>query len=394
MHDLAACIAFLQRLVQTPSLPGHEADLATLVKAEMERLGYDDVFVDAAGNVIGRIRGRGDAPAVMFNTHLDHVDPGDPDGWRFPPYGGEIHDEAVWGRGTVDIKGPLAAQVYGVARLKNDPTPPPGDVYVSAVVQEEIGGLGARHLLTHLQPPLIVVGEPSRNELRRGHRGRTEVILHIRGRSAHASMPAEGVNPHFVAARFLLALETLPMQTHPDLGRSSATPTLIRIDQTSSNVIPGELWLTIDWRNIPAETAETICARLRPLAEEAAHAVPGAQANILVRTHEVASYTGLRMLLPADNPAFALPADHPALRAAAHVLTDALGHTPHVDVWQFATDGGHFAKAGLTVIGFGPGDDRLAHTNMEHIRIADVETALRGNAALAREWAWRVATSR
>ncbi|WP_152918236.1 M20/M25/M40 family metallo-hydrolase, partial [Ardenticatena maritima] len=151
MHDLAACIAFLQRLVQTPSLPGHEADLAALVKAEMERLGYDEVFVDAAGNVIGRIRGRGDAPAVMFNTHLDHVDPGDPAGWRFPPYGGEIHDEAVWGRGTVDIKGPLAAQVYGVARLKNDPTPPPGDVYVSAVVQEEIGGLGARHLLTHLQ---------------------------------------------------------------------------------------------------------------------------------------------------------------------------------------------------------------------------------------------------
>nr|WP_290669071.1 M20/M25/M40 family metallo-hydrolase [Ardenticatena sp.] len=386
MNMLDACIAFLQRLVQTPSLPGEEAAIAALVKAEMERLGYDDVFVDEAGNVIGCIRGRGEAPPIMFNTHLDHVDPGDADGWRFPPYGGEIHEEAVWGRGTVDIKGPLAAQVHGVARLKTDSTPPPGDVYVSAVVQEEIGGLGARHLLTHLQPPFIVVGEPSRNELRRGHRGRTEVVLHVRGRSAHASMPAAGVNPLFAAARFLLALERLPMPTHPDLGTSSAVPTLIRTDQTSRNVIPGELWLTIDWRTTPGESAESICNRLRPLAEEATHAVPGAEAEIIVPTQEVASYTGLRMHLPAENPAFVLPSDHVALRTAAQVLRSALGAEPPVGVWQFATDGGHFAQAGLTVIGFGPGDDRLAHTNREHIRIAEIETALHANAALAREW--------
>src|SRR5687768_3294766 len=134
MTDTRAALEFLQKLIQTPSLPGQEGTVAAIVLSEMRELGYDETWIDEAGNVVGKIRGRGEAPAVMFNTHLDHVDAGDPAAW--PPYGqpfsGAVHDGKVWGRGSSDIKGPLVAQLYGVARVLQDAERPAGDVYVSA----------------------------------------------------------------------------------------------------------------------------------------------------------------------------------------------------------------------------------------------------------------------
>ncbi len=389
MSDLDRCLDFLRAILRTPGMPGEEGEVARLVAGEMERLGYPEVRTDEAGNVIGTIRGRGEAPAVMFNTHLDHVDAGDESAWAHPPFGGELADGRVWGRGAVDIKGPLAAQVHGVARLLADAEPPPGDVHVTAVVQEEIGGLGARHLVGHLKPPLVVVGEPSSNELRRGHRGRVELRLHVRGRSAHASAPARGVNPLAVVARFLLALERLEMREDPELGRSTVAPTLLRTDQRSRNVIPGEAWLTLDWRNVPGEEAAEIRERLQPLAEGSR--IEGAAVEIEIPVHRRRSYTGLEAEVPDENPPYALPEDHPAVETAAAVLEPALGRRPPIGTWTFATDGGHFARAGLTAIGFGPGEEALAHTVRESIAVSEVEEALAGNAALAREWPARLA---
>lgn len=388
MSDLKACLSFLQRLIRTPSVPGEEDAVAQLVRDEMEQLGYDEVNIDAAGNVIGRLRGGGKAPSVMFNTHLDHVDAGDPDTWPHPPFGGVIADGRVWGRGASDIKGPLAAQVYGVADLIGDAEAPAGDVYVTAVVQEEVGGLGARHLMTHLQPDLIVVGEPSSNELRRGHRGRREVRLHVTGKSAHASAPERGINPLDVVADVVVGLRELTMRRHPALGASTVVATLIETDQESANVIPGEAWLTCDWRNVPGETEADIRDAVQALAD--AHLIDGATATATVPKSRYVSYTGLAMEMDPGNPAYELPADHPTLKAAQRVLRTPLGAAPPIGVWGFATDGGHFAKAGYTVIGFGPGDETVVHTTREHIEIAQVEAALAGYAALAREWAVRL----
>lgn len=389
MNDLDACLAFLQRLIQTPSLPGDEEDIARLVREEMETLGYDDVTVDDAGNVIGVLRGRGEAPSVMFNTHLDHVDAGDPDAWPHPPFAGVIAEEKVWGRGASDIKGPLAAQVYGVARLAQASEPPPGDVYVTAVVQEECGGLGARHLVTYLQPALTVIGEPSSNELRRGHRGRIETVLHVQGKSAHASAPERGINPLDVVANFIVALRDVEMRHHEDLGASSVATTLIRTDQDSANVIPGEAWLTCDWRNVPGESDEDIRRVLQSIADESL--IPGATVRVTIPVHTMSSYTGLTMEMGANNPPYSLPADHPTLQTAKRVLAGPLFNPPPVKTWGFATDGGHFAQAGLTVIGFGPGDESVVHTTQEHIAIADIDAALGAYAALAREWPAAVA---
>jgi putative selenium metabolism hydrolase len=394
MSDLDSCVDFLQRLIRTEGLPGNEGATAELVRAEMEQLGYAEVHIDDAGNVLGKVPGRGEAPAMMFNTHLDHVDVGEHAGWPHPPYGGEIHDDTVWGRGAVDIKGPLACQVYGVARLIAAGAEPAGDVWVTAAVQEEVGGLGARHMAGYIETPLVVIGEPSRCELRRGHRGRTELVVHTVGRSVHASVPHEGFNALDPIARFIVGIGGLEMRTDPDLGTSTCVPSLIRTDQTSANVVPGEVWLTCDWRNVPGESGEDARAKLQELADLAVAAsrtalgavadAPVPAIEVLISPERRTSFSGMTMEYPADNPAYIVPADHPALAAAKQALDAALARDVPVGVWQFATDGGHFALAGMTCVGFGPGDDLLAHTVNESIPIAELERGLAGNEALAR----------
>ena len=387
--DLQPCIDFLQQMIRTPSLPGREGSLAKLMADQMRDLGYDEVRIDEVGNVLGRIEGQGRAPDLMFNTHLDHVDVGDPAAWPHPPFGGEIHDDRIWGRGAVDIKGPMAAQVYGVARLLAGDRPP-GDIWVTGVVQEEIGGVGARHLVETMETPIVIVGEPSRNTVRRGHRGRTELIVHIKGRSVHASVPEKGVNPLYTLGLFLVGLGDLEMPTDGDLGPSTVAPTLLRTDQTSANVVPGELWQTCDWRNIPGQSGEDARQMLESVADRVSEEFPDladSEIVITVPVFERRTYTGLDRPIPGANPAYILAVDDPAVVAAETICAEALGEVRPTDVWQFATDGGHFAEAGMTPVGFGPGNEILAHTVDEHIAIPALEEAIRVNEALARKLA-------
>jgi len=373
-------VAFAQKLVQTQSLSGHEDDVAALVQAEMRLLDYDEVWVDEAGNVIGRIPGSG-GPSLMFNAHMDQVETGDPARWPYPPLGGEIHDGELWGRGAADMKGALAAMVYAGGLTKKLGAAPPGDVYVTAVVQEEVGGLGARHLARTLPIDRAVVGEASGNHLRRGHRGRIELVAHFEGRSVHASMPDLGINPHFSMMHFVEKLRSLHMASDPDYGASTVAPTRVVSEPGSANVTPGELHLVLDWRNIPDEGPAEILAKLEaPLARSLES---GCQGRVEVTTKELTTYTGFQMTFPDTFPSFTTDADHPWLSEAQETLTTALEREVKVDVWRFATDGGHFAAAGTTILGFGPGDDTLVHTVEERISLDELVENAVGCVALA-----------
>jgi succinyl-diaminopimelate desuccinylase len=375
----AELIDFAQRLVRTPSHSGKEADVAALIQAEMQSLGYDAVWVDAAGNVIGRIDG-GDGPSLMLNGHMDHVDAGDRSHWLYPPFGGEIHEGELWGRGTVDMKGALAAMVVAGGLIRNLGRPLPGDRYVSAVVQEEVGGLGARHLAKTLPVDRAVVGEASGNHLRRGHRGRMELNACFEGRSVHASMPELGINPHFSMARFLSHLQGLEMASDPVYGRSTVAPTRVSATPDGANVTPTTLDLVLDWRNIPGEGPHEVVTKLRELLADSLLA--GCTGSVEINTKELTSYTGFQMAYLDLFPSFTTPAEHAWLHDARTVLEGALHRDVSVDIWRFATDGGHFAEAGATVIGFGPGDDAVVHTTEERVAVDDLVESVVGYLAL------------
>lgn len=375
-------VALAQRLIQTQSAPGEEAQISELVLAEMRRTGYDDAWRDDAGNIIGVLRGDGDGSRVQFNTHLDHVSAGDPALWARPPFAGIIADGVLYGRGASDIKAAMAAQVALVPVLRSARLKPRGDVYVVAVVLEEVGGLGSRYLAETLPTDIAVIGEATNNELRRGHRGRVFVDVSFTGLSTHASAPERGRNPHYAAARFLLKIENLAMKPHPTFGGSTMAPTWYETDQTSGNVTPGTVSVFLDWRNVPGESESDVLARIEPIAKDVEREVEGITAAVSVVGRPVETYTGLRDTMPSTLP-FETAADHPALTTARAVLEVAFKREIRVGTWTFATDGGHLHQHGVTTLGFGPSEERFAHTIHDQVSVEQLHEALFGNAVLA-----------
>jgi putative selenium metabolism hydrolase len=382
-------VEFAQRLVSIPSLPGQEGGVARLVADEMQRLGYSRVWIDQTGNVIGLISANNesvDRPArsVMLNTHMDQVDVGDPSRWPFPPFEGHVANNELWGRGTSDLKAALAAQVYSGALVLASGVGRSNDLYVTGVVQEEIGGHGAAMLAEELKTDYVVVGEPSANRLALGHRGRFEIHVVIAGKSVHASVPNTGINPLYSMARFLLALEQLkfdPDPRHPILGPTTIAPTLVSTDQISANVVPGECKVVLDVRNPPGHTPEVILAEVRRLLEAAL--TDGASGIAEIPPVTMTSYTGVTRTYEIPAVPFGLDENSHLATSARAIVSKALGREVPSQIWRFATDAGHFVAQGMQVIGFGPGYEEVIHTVNERISIDLMVEAMIANAALA-----------
>lgn len=384
----APMVAFARRLIQTPSLPGQEGDVASLVAAEMQTLGYDQVTIDQAGNVIGRLLPTAGRPTpgprkIMFNTHMDHVDVGDPARWPHPPYEAAVLDGQIWGRGSSDLKGPLATQVYAGALIKRAALPLYNDIYVAGVVQEEIGGLGSAMLADHLPVDYVIIGEPSANRLAIGHRGRIEAVATVGGKSVHASVPNSGVNPLYSMARFLLAVERIkfePDPHNPALGATTIAPTLFSTDQSSPNVVPGECRTVLDIRNTPADKPDIVLERIE--ATLRASLEDGATGQVEILPITMTSYTGLSRTFSIPSVPFGISPKSSLVRQSLAILSAALGRQASTQVWRFATDAGHFAQHGVAVIGFGPGHEETIHTVNERISISMMAEALVAYAAL------------
>ncbi len=368
----AVVVDLTRELVRAESPTGRESPAATVLANALTDLGYDEVSVDAAGNVIGELR-RGEGPTFMLNGHMDTVPAGDLEAWPHPPFAGVLDGGRVYGRGACDMKGPLAAMAVG-ARLAADDAVA-GRILFTGVVQEEIGGMGARYLASTQGADVVVVGEPSGLRLMLGHRGRCEVRAVFPGRLAHAGRAELGENALARAARFVTALEGLDLPSRAGLGRSSATATsLVTWPRDGTNVVPGSAELAIDYRMVPGEARADILERLRALDEGASLEVP---------EEEFTSEDGaVKMTLPRENPAYLLDADHPVVPTARRALTAALGESVEVQTWWFATDAPHLAAMGAPIIGFGPGDPELAHTSAEHVPVPQLHAAVGGYRAL------------
>ncbi|RME99561.1 MAG: M20/M25/M40 family metallo-hydrolase, partial [Chloroflexi bacterium] len=149
-------------------------------------------------------------------------------------------------------------------------------------------------------------------------------------------------------------------------------------DQISPNVIPGAVFLTLDWRNVPGESPDEIVGKIRALLADVAQMT----ANVAVTQKEFTTYTGMVKDFPSVFPSFILPEDDPVVQRAHTALVSALGRDDGIDIWRFATDGGHLMAAGIPTVGFGPGNEALAHTSHEQISLTQMEEAVVGYGAL------------
>jgi putative selenium metabolism hydrolase len=371
---------FAAELIRIPGLPGEEGAVAERLRREMEDLGLEDVRVDEAGNVIGVARGAGLAPAALLNCHLDVVAEGDHDEWEVPPFSGIVRDGYLHGRGSMDIKGPLALQTYSAAKLIGQA---PGDVIVAHTVLEERGGLGMKYLLESMEtlPGVVIIGEATHGDVCIGHRGRAELEVVITGLAGHASAPGRAHNVLDLLGDVLAAVQDLGerQESNPSLGPASLSSTMVDVLPESRNVIPDRAVVALDWRILPGDDDERLVRRVREAVEARVGSLPdGFGLDVRMATEVQRTYTGLEANRSLVTPGFFMEPDHPVVRAAAAAVgRREAPDTPAVArPWTFATDGGWSnGTFGIPTVGFAPGEERFAHTNRERLSVDEARWA-------------------
>ncbi|MDW8036021.1 MAG: M20/M25/M40 family metallo-hydrolase, partial [Candidatus Korarchaeum sp.] len=341
-------VDFLRELVRTRSLPGEERELAGLVREELLKLGVDSVRIDHAGNVVAWVRRSGEG-LVLLDAHMDTVPEGSD--WLRDPLSGDIVNGYVYGRGSVDMKGGLAAIVYSVPLVSEEGS---DLVYAFVVHEEDQEGFGVRQVISslHKLPDLVIIGEPTSLNLARGHRGRAEVIVELRGRSSHSSMPELGDNCLERACEYLTYLRSIELPSHGVLGRATVAPVRIDANPGLVPVVPDRCTLLLDRRTVEGESKESIEEQLK--------------GKILRK--EVRCYTGYGEEVEAWFPAW-LNKDPSLLKLAERLGGELI-------TWRFSTDGSYTAgELGIPTIGFGPGDQEMAHRSDEMVPLEEVGRA-------------------
>ena len=366
---------FLSDLISTPSLSRREDAVVQRIGEEMTALGYDEVAVDGLGSVIGRI---GDGPVhLVFDSHIDTVDVGDPASWRTEPFKATVESGVLFGRGASDNKAATAAMVHGAALIRRLGGDASGyTLHVVGTVQEEdCDGLALEHLLTEAIPgaEVVVLGEATNLDVYRGHRGRAEFAIHTRGRAAHASAPERGVNAIYRMQPIIEQIERLNerLTSDPFLGKGTVVLSKIEAQTPSLNAVPDGCTIYLDRRLTIGESVESARAELESLP-----AVQEGEATLELMRYEGTTYTGLTVSIDKFFPTWVIPEDHPAVRAGVEAAQHALGRTPKVGRWVFSTNGVSSAgRLGIPTIGFGPANEVYAHTAddqcpLEHLPVA------------------------
>jgi putative selenium metabolism hydrolase len=380
-----AMVTFLRELVRIPSLSTHEEAVAIRLAEEMRRVGFAEVWTDRIGNVIGRV-GTGQGPKLVFDGHMDTVAVGDPARWLHPPYDAVIENGILYGRGACDMKGGLAAMVYSVKALVDAGVELAGDLYVVGVVQEEPCEGRAMQVLVEeegIRPDYVVLGEPSNLQVKVGHRGRVEMQVKVRGKAAHASSPELGNNAIHNAAHLIFGLELLAPRLATDsvLGQGTLAVTQIESQAASRNAVPDCCTFCIDRRLTLGETERKALAEVQNIVN-----TEEVDADVEVTEYRATSYTGYDCRARSSFPAWIMPEDSPLVQATMRSVRETLGYRPRLSRWTFSTDGTYTAGvASIPTVGFGPGEERHAHTLEDRIRLNDVVDAARVYARLAVE---------
>lgn len=376
----AASIAELAlRLVREPSPSAQEAGVAELVRDEMMRLGYL-VDVDGFGNVLGSI-GAGNGPCVLIDAHMDTVGVTQPGEWSHDPYG-EVAGRRLYGRGSMDMKGPLAAAIRGIAGLRDRMTN--GRVIVSATIAEElVEGAALMRVAERVEPDYVVICEATSLRVARGQRGRAEICIELQGRPTHSSRPEFGINAAEAMADVITTLRATPVPTHDVLGPGILVLTdVMSLPYPGLSVVPDRCVATFDRRTLPGEVEESVLDPVRQLVERALSGT-GATATVGIAADDFSSYTGARVTASNFAPAWFFGDDEPVVRVASAALAR-VGLGAELSHYAFCTNGsGTAGRLGIPTIGFGPGDEELAHRVDEYIEIADLGRAALGYAAIA-----------
>ncbi len=371
-------VSLLQQMVQAPSLSGQEGQMAALLAGQMRALGYDAVWQDECGNVVGRREGHGPGPALLFDAHLDVVPADGPEQWQHAPFGGEIAAGCVWGRGATDTKGSLAAMLAGLGTLPASAFQ--GTLYVTGSLGEEVAeGAALAQVMAAVHPQAVVIGEPSGCRMAIGQKGRTKLAFRVSGRAAHSSEADQSENAIYKMAELARRVSAVPLPEDPYLGTGVMTPTqIVSLPYQDISSSPAECRLSCDRRLVLGESSESVLSAYR----EAFGERPDWQVSI-AETH-FTTYTGYSVTVPDFYPAWLLPPESPWVRQGMQALAAAGLEAQPITV-PFCTNGSYSAGvAGVPTLIFGPSQVQMANVVDEHIAIEEMLKGMRGYQELAK----------
>ena len=367
-------VNLLSDLIEFKSITGSsdEKKAAQYIKKTMQDFGYDEVFTDSIGNVIGKI---GDGPkTILYDAHLDVVDVTKEE-WDTDPFTPVIEDDYIIGRGAMDDKGPLSSIIYAGKIIKDLNLAQDYTIYISASVSEETcEGLALGSFIEEfdIKPDYVVIAEASNLKICRGHRGRALVKAEFSGKSVHASMHKQGDNPLDRALPFAQAVKDLDKELTDDniLGEGDIVVTKINSNNSSLNTVPSKAEVIMDRRTNSQDDKESILRELKGLPH-------GDEAEISFLMYEDESYNGYQKKGEEYFPAWILPADDKLIESGVDTYKELFEDKPTVSVWGFSTNGTHtMGKLGIKTIGFGPGEESYAHAENERVKISDLLKAV------------------
>ncbi len=362
----------LSKLVKIKSESMGEKDVQHELVRQMQEAGFDEVRIDGLGNVIGRV-GNG-KKILAIDAHMDTVGEGVKENWSFDWLSGHIADGFVHGRGTVDQEGGAAAFVTTGRILKELGFDRDVTVYFTGTVMEEdCDGLCWKYLWEEekLRPDFAISTEPTNLNIYRGHRGRMEIRVTFHGISCHGSAPERGDNAIYKAAKGALEVEKLNTRLKSDdfLGKGSVTISEFKSGSPSLCAVADYAHLHLDRRLTWGETKESAIA-------EVVEAMKGLDAKVEVLYYDEIAWTGLKYGMEKYYPTWKIDESEHVVQAGVSAYKNLFNAAPKVDKWTFSTNGvtinGYYK---VPMIGFGPGNEVMAHAPNEKVPISDLVKA-------------------
>ena len=375
--------------VYRPGEPGaNEALVADFVESWFTREGLPvEVQQVAPGrpNVLAWVGEKGPGRrCLLLEGHTDVVTEGDPKDWTRPPFGAEMIEGRIYGRGAADMKSGLAAAMVALAAFRRAGVTPKGKLVVGALVDEEDAMLGVHHLVTTptgRELDAAIICEPEQNELCLEQRGVVWARIRARGKMAHGAMPEAGVNPITALGAILERVPALEKRLRKQCEKSrylkppTVTPTILQgpprgVGAPQSNVIPATAELTLDVRITPGIASEGIQAELEGLCRAAEAAVPGAKL-------EWEAVNAFRLATKVEK-------SEALVQAMIHGVRKATGSAPRYGGVPGSTDGTILRmELGIPIVTCGPGNRLIPHQVDEYVEAREVIDAARIYAAAA-----------
>lgn len=354
--------------IKTVNPPGDERESAEFMASFLRQAGLSVEVLShtpTRASTVARLKGSGQVPALLYSGHLDVVPVGAQE-WLHDPFGGEVIEGKLWGRGASDMKGGDAAILVAAKVLAAAKIPLKGDLILVFTAGEEGEQLGANVAAARLageRVQAVVIAEPSYNDVYIAEKGAFWLELTTHGQTAHGSTPHLGRNAIMMMATLLSELDRLvvPYKEHPLLGGFTRSVNTIT-GGVKTNVVPDHCEVTVDQRTVPGQDHQAILCQVEELISDLSRRVPGFNASAKVIN---------------DRISVASASDEPVVQCLFDIVAEVTGKRPEPKGVAYYTDAVSLVpalKAPLIICG--PGDAKLAHQPNEYVEVTKlVESA-------------------